>query len=58
MGELVPITNRTFDFAVRIVNLCKVLDERPGVSRTLTKQLIRSGTSVGANVGGSLRRLK
>ncbi|MEO1351096.1 MAG: four helix bundle protein [Cyanobacteria bacterium J06635_15] len=50
MGELVPITNRTFDFAVRIVNLCKVLDSNPGVSRTLARQLIRSGTSIGANV--------
>ncbi|MEO0535650.1 MAG: four helix bundle protein [Cyanobacteria bacterium P01_A01_bin.123] len=50
MSELVPITSRTFDFAVRIVNLCKVLDSNPGVSRTLARQLIRSGTSIGANV--------
>ena len=45
-----PITDRTFDFAIRIVNLCKVMDEKPGVSRTLSRQLIRSGTSIGANV--------
>ncbi|MEH1778451.1 MAG: four helix bundle protein [Nostoc sp.] len=50
MNEMIPITDRTFDFAVRVVNLCKVLDENPGVSRTLAKQLIRSGTSIGANV--------
>ncbi|MGK7901503.1 MAG: four helix bundle protein [Hormoscilla sp.] len=50
MNEVSPITDRTFDFAVRIVNLCKVLDEKPGVGRTLSKQLIRSGTSIGANV--------
>lgn len=50
MSEATPITHRTFDFAVRIVNLCKALDEKPGVARTLSKQLIRSGTSIGANV--------
>ncbi|MGK7925476.1 MAG: four helix bundle protein [Spirulina sp.] len=50
MNEVTPITDRTFDFAVRVVNLCKVLDEKPGVARTLSKQLIRSGTSIGANV--------
>jgi four helix bundle protein len=50
MGELVPITERTFGFAVQVINLCKVLDEKPGVGRTLGKQLIRSGTSIGANV--------
>ena len=33
-----------------MVNLCKVLDEKPGVARTLAKQLISSGTSIGANV--------
>ena len=47
---MIPITDRTFNLAVRIVNLCKVLDEKPGVGRTLAKQLIRSGTSIGANV--------
>ena len=50
MSEVSPITDRTFDFAVRIVNLCKALGETPGVARTLSKQLIRSGTSIGANV--------
>ena len=41
---------RTFLFAVRIVELCRLLDEKPGVSRTLANQLLRSGTSIGANV--------
>ena len=50
MNEIIPFTDRTFDFAVRIVNLCKVLAEKPGVARTLAKQLIRSETSIGANV--------
>lgn len=44
------IAERAFDFAVRIVKLCQTLDERPGVSRTLANQLLRSGTSVGANL--------
>lgn len=43
------IRDRTFNFAVRIVQLCRWLDERPGVPRTLAHQLLRSGTSVGAN---------
>jgi four helix bundle protein len=41
---------RTFEFAKRIVKLCQVLDNNPGVGRTLGRQLIRSGTSIGANV--------
>ncbi len=43
------ILDKSFDFAVRIVNLCKYLqsDKKEYV---LSKQLIRSGTSIGANV--------
>ena len=44
------IPERTFGFAKRIVKLCKLMDEKPGVSRTLANQLLRSGTSIGANV--------
>jgi four helix bundle protein len=44
------IPERTFQFAQRVVALCQVLDERPGVPRTLANQLLRSGTSIGANV--------
>ncbi len=44
------ISERAFDFAVRVVKLCQVLDEKSGVSRTLASQLLRSGTSVGANL--------
>jgi four helix bundle protein len=43
------ILERTFRFSVRIVKLCQVLDEQPGVGRTLSRQLLRSGTSIGAN---------
>ncbi len=48
-GEL-DIPRRTFEFATRIVRLCQTLDQKPGVSRTLANQLLRAGTSVGANV--------
>jgi four helix bundle protein len=44
------IQARTFTFAVRIVKLCQDLDEHPGVARTLSRQLLRSGTSIGANM--------
>lgn len=44
------LPERTFGFAVRVVELCRLLDEKPGVPRTLANQLLRSGTSVGANV--------
>jgi four helix bundle protein len=44
------LTERAFAFAVQIVNLCRLLDERSGVPRTLANQLLRSGTSIGANI--------
>lgn len=44
------IQNRTFQFAVRIVKLSDMLDSRPGTARTLARQLLRAGTSIGANV--------
>ena len=44
------IRDRSFEFAVRIVKLCQHLDKTPGVGRTLGQQLIRSGTSIGANL--------
>ena len=44
------IQERTLNFSIRIVNLCKFLRERGGTGYDLSKQLIRSGTSIGANV--------
>jgi four helix bundle protein len=44
------LPERTFQFAVDIVKLCQLLDEKPGISRTLANQLLRLGTSIGANV--------
>ncbi len=49
----IPISERTFNFAVRIVKLCSFLEEKPGVSRTLGQQLLRAGTSIGANTAES-----
>jgi four helix bundle protein len=41
---------RAFDFALRIVKLCQHLDKQSGVPRTLAYQLLKAGTSVGANI--------
>ena len=44
------LAERTFQFGCRVVRLCQVLDRTPGAGRTLAHQLLRSGTSIGANV--------
>lgn len=45
------ITERTFNFSVRIVRLCQFLGKAYSTDRiVLLKQLLRSGTSIGANV--------
>src|SRR5581483_2378452 len=44
------LPERTLEFAQRVVKLCQMLDQIPGVSRTLANQLLRSGNSIGANV--------
>ncbi len=50
MNSEFKITDRSFSFAVRIVKLCQFLENQGRVSRTLANQLLRSGTSIGANV--------
>jgi four helix bundle protein len=50
MSALISITDTTKQFAIRIVNACFFLYHDPGVCRTLSKQLLGSGTSIGANV--------
>ncbi|MDP4219465.1 MAG: four helix bundle protein [Bacteroidota bacterium] len=45
----IDIHERTFDFAVRIVEFCRTLDNIP-TNWVLSKQLAKSGTSIGANV--------
>src|ERR1043166_1809215 len=42
------INERTFEFAVKIVRICESLTS--GVARILGRQLLRCGTSIGANM--------
>src|SRR5437868_419927 len=44
------IRERAFQFAIRVVRLCRQLDAIPGTSRSLSRQLLRSATSIGANL--------
>ena len=46
------IQDKSFRFAVRIVNLCRYLQTEQK-EYILTKQLLKSGTSIGANVSES-----
>ena len=50
MSAELQIVERTFEFAVRIVRLCRFLESQDRVSRTLANQLLRAGTSIGANI--------
>ena len=43
------VEKKSFHFAVRIVKLCKIISE-DRKEYTLSKQLLRSGTSIGANI--------
>lgn len=47
MGNIVE--DKSFAFAIRIVKLCRYIQEQKK-EFVLTKQLLRSGTSIGANV--------
>jgi four helix bundle protein len=53
------IQNKSFEFAIRVVNLYRHLTEERK-EYVLSKQLLRSGTSIGANVeeaiGGQTRK--
>jgi hypothetical protein len=44
------ILGRVFRFSVEVVRFCDRLDRQPGVGRVLMSQIVRSGTSVGANL--------
>ena len=48
------ILDKSFDFAVRIVNLYKLLTAEKK-EFVLSKQLVRSGTSIGSNVSEAVR---
>ncbi|MCB9426419.1 MAG: four helix bundle protein [Flavobacteriales bacterium] len=48
MGKKDVVREKSFQFSVRIVNLYKMLNSRG--EYVMSKQLLRSGTSIGANV--------
>jgi four helix bundle protein len=54
------IRDRAFEFACQIVGYCDDLMKRGGVGRVLAPQMLRCGTSIGANLeearGGESRR--
>ncbi|MDV2998076.1 MAG: hypothetical protein N4J56_007781 [Chroococcidiopsis sp. SAG 2025] len=50
MGRVIPTTERTKQFAIKLIKSCNFLNEKPGIYRTLSKQLLRFGTSIGANI--------
>ncbi len=54
------IRDRAFEFACQLVRYCDELMKRGGVGRVLAPQLLRCGTSIGANLeearGGESRR--
>ena len=44
------IYDRTFSFACRVVKLCQIIERKRTVNRSVVGQLLRAGTSVGANL--------
>lgn len=48
-----PVVDKSFDFSVRIVKLYKYLIKRDKDLKSLYDQILRSGTSIGANVSES-----
>ena len=50
MSRPYDIKNRSFLFATEIIHFCKPVMPPGGVVRELARQLLRSGTSIGANL--------
>lgn len=48
--KVFDIRKRAFDFAVKIIKFCQRLEQKGGVCRTISYQLMKAGTSVGANL--------
>lgn len=44
------IREKSFAFAVRIVKLCKYLEKHTDVAKSVIIQLLKAGTSIGANL--------
>jgi four helix bundle protein len=47
---IIPIRERTFNFAAKVIDLCRIIDRKPGIHWTISNQLGKSGTSIGAQV--------
>jgi four helix bundle protein len=43
------LRERTFEFAVRVTKICRALKPVDLASRVIARQLLRAGTSIGAN---------
>jgi four helix bundle protein len=43
-----PVLKHSFDFALSLIHYCEILEERKRF--VLANQLLKSGTSIGANV--------
>ena len=50
MTKAYDIQQRTFEFACRVVALYRHLHRQNGTARSLASQVLRSGTSIGANL--------
>ena len=50
MAKPQDIVARTFQFALSIIELANQLDDGRGPLKVLTRQILRSGTSIGANI--------
>ena len=48
--KIKDIRERAFAFAVRVIKLCQYLEKNSNVGKTLITQLLKAGTSVGANL--------
>jgi four helix bundle protein len=48
--KIFDIRERAFAFAVRIVKLCQYLEKNTNISKSLINQLLKAGTSIGANL--------
>lgn len=43
-----PSEQKSFDFAIKVINFCEYLNKKKAY--VVSKQLLRSGTSIGANI--------
>lgn len=53
--DSIELKRRTKDFALRIIKLSRTISKMDDAGRVITKQIIRSGTSVAANYRATCR---